>query len=62
VIISFSWTDALNRFFMYEQGGATLEAALDWLCLNLPPNELPSKFSSGIQVANPEGTALFLHD
>lgn len=36
-------------------GGATLEAALDWLCLNLPPNELPSKFSSGIQVANPEG-------
>uniref|UniRef100_A0A7I4CTE9 RNA helicase n=1 Tax=Physcomitrium patens TaxID=3218 RepID=A0A7I4CTE9_PHYPA len=36
-------------------GGATLEAALDWLCLNLPPNELPSKFSSGVQVANPEG-------
>lgn len=36
-------------------GGATLEGALDWLCLNLAPNELPSKFSSGVQVANPEG-------
>ncbi|GAV86513.1 DEAD domain-containing protein/Helicase_C domain-containing protein/HA2 domain-containing protein/OB_NTP_bind domain-containing protein [Cephalotus follicularis] len=27
--------------------GATFEAALDWLCLNLPGNELPLKFSSG---------------
>ncbi|XP_021285972.1 DExH-box ATP-dependent RNA helicase DExH7, chloroplastic isoform X1 [Herrania umbratica] len=27
--------------------GATFEAALDWLCLNLPQNELPLKFSSG---------------
>ncbi|GKV32188.1 hypothetical protein SLEP1_g40810 [Rubroshorea leprosula] len=26
---------------------ATFEAALDWLCLNLPRNELPLKFSSG---------------
>ncbi|CAN1828931.1 DExH-box ATP-dependent RNA helicase DExH7, chloroplastic [Linum perenne] len=26
---------------------ATFEAALDWLCLNLPGNELPLKFSSG---------------
>lgn len=27
--------------------GATFETALDWLCLNLPGNELPLKFSSG---------------
>ncbi|XP_030504480.2 DExH-box ATP-dependent RNA helicase DExH7, chloroplastic isoform X1 [Cannabis sativa] len=27
--------------------GATFEASLDWLCLNLPSNELPLKFSSG---------------
>ncbi|KAF3452627.1 hypothetical protein FNV43_RR03060 [Rhamnella rubrinervis] len=27
--------------------GATFEAALDWLCFNLPGNELPLKFSSG---------------
>ncbi|XP_041014528.1 DExH-box ATP-dependent RNA helicase DExH7, chloroplastic isoform X1 [Juglans microcarpa x Juglans regia] len=27
--------------------GATFEAALDWLCLNLPGNELPLKFASG---------------
>ncbi|XP_022922708.1 DExH-box ATP-dependent RNA helicase DExH7, chloroplastic [Cucurbita moschata] len=26
---------------------ATFEAALDWLCLNLPSSELPLKFSSG---------------
>ncbi|KAL8528983.1 hypothetical protein ACS0TY_006448 [Phlomoides rotata] len=26
---------------------ATYEAALDWLCLNIPGNELPLKFSSG---------------
>ncbi|XP_015875842.3 DExH-box ATP-dependent RNA helicase DExH7, chloroplastic isoform X1 [Ziziphus jujuba] len=29
------------------KNGATFEAALDWLCLNLPGNELPLKFSSG---------------
>ncbi|KAL5182262.1 DExH-box ATP-dependent RNA helicase DExH7, chloroplastic [Glycine soja] len=27
---------------------ATFESALDWLCLNLPGNELPLKFSTGI--------------
>ncbi|KAL9309993.1 DExH-box ATP-dependent RNA helicase DExH7 [Arabidopsis thaliana] len=27
--------------------GATFEAALDWLCLNLPSHELPVKFSTG---------------
>jgi hypothetical protein len=37
------------------QGVATLEAALDWLCLNLPPSQLPSKFSSGFQTESVEG-------
>ncbi|CAM6038869.1 unnamed protein product [Sphagnum compactum] len=36
-------------------GVATLEAALDWLCLNLPPSQLPSKFSSGFQTESVEG-------
>ncbi|XP_010414781.1 PREDICTED: DExH-box ATP-dependent RNA helicase DExH7, chloroplastic-like [Camelina sativa] len=27
--------------------GATFEAALDWLCLNLPSHELPAKLSTG---------------
>ncbi|KAK0589636.1 hypothetical protein LWI29_016618 [Acer saccharum] len=33
---------------------ATFEAALDWLCLNLPGNDLPLKFSSGISLHNEE--------
>lgn len=28
------------------QGGATLESALDWLCLNLPRSQLPQQFKS----------------
>ncbi|CAM6062960.1 unnamed protein product [Sphagnum tenellum] len=36
-------------------GVATLEAALDWLCLNLPPSQLPSKFSSGFHTESVEG-------
>ncbi|KAM5573325.1 DExH-box ATP-dependent RNA helicase DExH7, chloroplastic-like [Rosa sericea] len=35
--------------------GATYEAALDWLCLNVPGNELPLKFSSGVSMAANEG-------
>lgn len=31
----------------YVKDGATFEAALDWLCLNLPSHELPVKFSTG---------------
>ncbi|KAI3977610.1 hypothetical protein MKX01_000523, partial [Papaver californicum] len=33
-------------------GGATFEDALDWLCLNLPGNELPFKFSTGTSISN----------
>ncbi|KAF5200714.1 Dexh-box atp-dependent rna helicase dexh4 protein, partial [Thalictrum thalictroides] len=36
--------------------GATFEAALDWLCLNLPGNELPLKFSSGSSLSNEGGS------
>ncbi|CAM6089460.1 unnamed protein product [Calypogeia fissa] len=39
-------------------GGATLEAALDWLCMNLPANELPIKFSSGFRVEETEGGSI----
>ncbi|URE11554.1 HA2 [Musa troglodytarum] len=36
--------------------GATFEGALDWLCFNLPGNQLPMKFSSGAATSNLEGT------
>ncbi|KAJ8476961.1 hypothetical protein OPV22_020688 [Ensete ventricosum] len=36
--------------------GATFEGSLDWLCFNLPGNELPMKFSSGASTSNLEGT------
>ncbi|XP_051147051.1 DExH-box ATP-dependent RNA helicase DExH7, chloroplastic isoform X2 [Andrographis paniculata] len=35
---------------------ATYEVALDWLCLNIPGNELPLKFSSGSYLHTSEGT------
>ncbi|XP_058184398.1 DExH-box ATP-dependent RNA helicase DExH7, chloroplastic-like [Rhododendron vialii] len=38
--------------------GASLEAALDWLCLNLPGNELPLKFSTGTSLYTNEGGAV----
>ncbi|XP_049932027.1 DExH-box ATP-dependent RNA helicase DExH7, chloroplastic isoform X3 [Nymphaea colorata] len=34
------------------EDGATFEAALDWLCLNIPGNELPLKFSSGTSTSS----------
>ncbi|CAA2984994.1 D -box ATP-dependent RNA helicase D 7, chloroplastic isoform X2 [Olea europaea subsp. europaea] len=34
----------------------TFEAALDWLCLNLPGNELPTKFSSGTSLYESGGS------
>ncbi|KAL5704172.1 RNA helicase [Ranunculus cassubicifolius] len=37
--------------------GGTFEDALDWLCLNLPGNELPLKFSSGTSL-NDEGGSI----
>ncbi|KAG6398660.1 hypothetical protein SASPL_140127 [Salvia splendens] len=35
---------------------ATYEAALDWLCLNIPGNELPLKFSSGSSLSTSIGS------
>ncbi|XP_015580752.1 DExH-box ATP-dependent RNA helicase DExH7, chloroplastic isoform X1 [Ricinus communis] len=35
---------------------ATFESALDWLCFNLPGNELPVKFSSGTSLYASEGS------
>lgn len=35
--------------------GMALETVLDWLCLNIPGNELPLKFSSGVSVLEHEG-------
>lgn len=34
-------------FLFCFKDGATLETALDWLCLNLPSHELPVNFSNG---------------
>ena len=31
------------------QGSATLESCLDWLCLNLPPSQLPRKFAGSVK-------------
>lgn len=41
-------------------GEATLEAVLDWLCLNLPGHELPKKFSSGGMIEELEGASVQL--
>ncbi|XP_027329494.1 DExH-box ATP-dependent RNA helicase DExH7, chloroplastic isoform X2 [Abrus precatorius] len=38
--------------------GATFESALDWLCLNLPGNELPLKFSTGTSSHYSEGGSI----
>ncbi|CAH9121887.1 unnamed protein product [Cuscuta epithymum] len=38
--------DQIERALSALKDGATLEAALDWLCLNLSGDELPKKFSS----------------
>ncbi|XAR56315.1 RNA helicase, partial [Bertholletia excelsa] len=39
--------DQIERALSALKEGATFEDALDWLCLNLPGNELPLKFSAG---------------
>ncbi|XP_047333624.1 DExH-box ATP-dependent RNA helicase DExH7, chloroplastic [Impatiens glandulifera] len=38
--------------------GTTFEAALDWLCLNIPGKELPTKFSAGTNLHANEGGAI----
>ncbi|XP_057466071.1 DExH-box ATP-dependent RNA helicase DExH7, chloroplastic-like isoform X1 [Actinidia eriantha] len=39
--------DQIERALSALKESASFEAALDWLCLNLPGNELPQKFSTG---------------
>ncbi|PIN25354.1 DEAH-box RNA helicase [Handroanthus impetiginosus] len=39
--------DQIELALSVLKDSATYEAALDWLCLNVPGNELPLKFSSG---------------
>ncbi|XP_057764372.1 DExH-box ATP-dependent RNA helicase DExH7, chloroplastic-like isoform X1 [Salvia miltiorrhiza] len=39
--------DQIELVLSILKESATYEAALDWLCLNIPGNELPPKFSSG---------------
>eukprot|EP01018_Ginkgo_biloba_P026980 Gb_05411 [translate_table: standard] len=50
-------SDQIERALSALSGpeGTTLEATLDWLCLNVPGNELPLKFSSGVSVTGHEG-------
>lgn len=47
--------DQIEQALSSIKDSATLEAALDWLCLNLPSDELPLKFSSGIPSYRDEG-------
>ncbi|KAK9167703.1 hypothetical protein Scep_002894 [Stephania cephalantha] len=44
--------DQIERALSALNEGATFEAALDWLCLNLQGDELPLKFSSGVSTAS----------
>lgn len=39
--------EQIERALSALKEAATFEGALDWLCLNLPGNELPLKFASG---------------
>ncbi|KAJ8631029.1 hypothetical protein MRB53_024352 [Persea americana] len=48
-------SDQIERALSALNDGATFEAALDWLCLNLLGNELPLKFSSGTSTVSREG-------
>ncbi|KAK8966331.1 hypothetical protein KSP40_PGU019517 [Platanthera guangdongensis] len=40
-------SDQIEQALSALKEGATFEIALDWLCLNIPGNELPLKFSCG---------------
>ncbi|KAH6558366.1 hypothetical protein KP509_1Z067800 [Ceratopteris richardii] len=44
----------------FAAGEATLENVLDWLCLNIPGDELPKKFSSGVVDVDMEGSTVQL--
>ncbi|KAI4375529.1 hypothetical protein MLD38_013387 [Melastoma candidum] len=48
--------DQIERALSVLKRNSTFDAALDWLCLNLPSNELPLKFSSGTSLHNKSGS------
>ncbi|XP_028113069.1 DExH-box ATP-dependent RNA helicase DExH7, chloroplastic isoform X2 [Camellia sinensis] len=50
--------DQIERALSALKEGTTFEGALDWLCLNLPGNELPLKFSTGTSLYTNEGGAV----
>ncbi|KAL6964433.1 RNA helicase [Sarracenia purpurea var. burkii] len=50
--------DHIERALSALKEGASLEDALDWLCLNLPGNELPLKFSTGTSLYANQGGAV----
>lgn len=43
----FSTEQAESALRALPLGGASVPAALDWLCLNLPPSQLPRRFAAG---------------
>ena len=44
--------------FVVGQDSATFESALDWLCFNLPGDELPLKFASAAASSSRAGIGL----
>ncbi|XP_020527145.1 DExH-box ATP-dependent RNA helicase DExH7, chloroplastic isoform X1 [Amborella trichopoda] len=50
-------SDQIEHALSALKDEATFEMALDWLCLNIPGNELPSKFSTGTSRNTHEATA-----
>lgn len=47
--------DSIERALSHLKESATFEGALDWLCLVLPPNELPLKFRSSTAALPDDG-------
>ncbi|KAG5525803.1 hypothetical protein RHGRI_032181 [Rhododendron griersonianum] len=56
--VEISFLGQTAKLILVDKDGASLEAALDWLCLNLPGNELPLKFSTGTSLYTNEGGAV----
>ncbi|GKC17322.1 hypothetical protein Tco_1014104 [Tanacetum coccineum] len=58
IVESRGLTDLSTSFVIFEliaEDSATFEGALDWLCLILPPNELPLKFRSSTAALPDDG-------
>ncbi|OAY64742.1 ATP-dependent RNA helicase Dhx29 [Ananas comosus] len=55
-------SDQIERALSALHESATFESALDWLCFNLPGNELPLKFSTGASSSSHGGSLFINHD